>query len=343
MPAADAPMADIPLQGATAQGAASVMANEVAELREIIAAQKEAIRVMERMKRKPLPLGAPFDGDKNLFAAWKALITHKLRSDQMFIGDHPDQWAFVYQHLSAAVQTKVAPFFERGADFMFNPNCFLDYLDTMFSDPHRRQTAMTELEKMSQQRAEPFSDFLVRFEAKLALSGGSEWASEIKVMRLRRALTSELRQCCVGRDIPLDDYPAAVRRIRSIAVDIESFRLDNTLLPARAQAAITAGQDGDVPMSGVNKVSSTSGWAAKKKQGSQSQQRAVWVSQDTIQARRAEGSCLRCGQQGHMVRTCRLLPAQRPTQRTQVRTTQTTPAGDSPDQEGIQENGLPPQ
>ncbi|KAG9239853.1 hypothetical protein BJ878DRAFT_431466 [Calycina marina] len=42
------------------------------------------------------------------------------------------------------------------------------------------------------------------------------------------------------------------------------------------------------------------------------QQRAKWVDYNEIGRRRSEGSCLRCGNQGHMIKSCPLLPAQHP-------------------------------
>jgi hypothetical protein len=41
-------------------------------------------------------------------------------------------------------------------------------------------------------------------------------------------------------------------------------------------------------------------------------QRATWVSQKEIDQRRDEGSCLRCGKNGHLISSCKLKPAQNP-------------------------------
>lgn len=253
-----------------------------------------------------------------------------------------------YQHLSSKIQAKMAPFFERGAYYNYSPDSFLQYLDTIFADPHRRQVAMTELEQIEQRATEPFSDFLVRFEAKLELAGGAQWADEIKVMRLRRALSLRLKQCCVGRDIPLIDYPAAVLQIRSIAVEIESFELEAKFRQKGTQPAAVVRQDEDTSMTGVNLTSSGPSRPARGRQpngGNRTQQqRATWVSDDTIQARRTEGSCLRCDKLGHRVRDCWLLPAIRDTQKSSVNTTETIRAGGVAEQGGkISGNEAPPQ
>ena len=40
--------------------------------------------------------------------------------------------------------------------------------------------------------------------------------------------------------------------------------------------------------------------------------RATWVSQETLAYRREKNLCLRCGNQGHMVKDCKFLQPQRP-------------------------------
>lgn len=40
--------------------------------------------------------------------------------------------------------------------------------------------------------------------------------------------------------------------------------------------------------------------------------RARWATEDKLNQRREEGSCLRCGKNSHMIRDCKMLPAKRP-------------------------------
>ncbi|ODA84057.1 hypothetical protein RJ55_02575 [Drechmeria coniospora] len=44
-----------------------------------------------RVKRKPIPVGDPYDGNKGTFAAWKFCMDRKLRVDRDFIGSAQDQ------------------------------------------------------------------------------------------------------------------------------------------------------------------------------------------------------------------------------------------------------------
>lgn len=41
-------------------------------------------------------------------------------------------------------------------------------------------------------------------------------------------------------------------------------------------------------------------------------QRAQWVPQEILNKRKETGRCLRCGEKGHLMRQCTLLPAIRP-------------------------------
>ncbi|RCI10688.1 hypothetical protein L249_5387 [Ophiocordyceps polyrhachis-furcata BCC 54312] len=295
--------------------------HQVSELQQVVMQQRDALMQMEQRtalqleqkRRKPLPLGSPFDGDKSLFPAWRSLMAHKLVADQVFIGDAHDRWVFLYQHLAPAVQAKVAPFFERGEDHAYNTDAFLRYLDGIFSDPHRRQTAMAELERLSQRPAESFSDYLIRFEAKLSLAGGATWTEDVKVQRLRCSIAPELRQYCVGRDIPRDNYAEAVSRIRSIAVDIESFRLDSRSGPSRSNPPVGLPRSSpDTPMTGVHQAGTSSRPPARSLPPSDTRRQATWVSQDVLAQRRVDGVCLRCGVPGHYSNKCSLRPARRP-------------------------------
>ncbi|RCI08857.1 hypothetical protein L249_5007 [Ophiocordyceps polyrhachis-furcata BCC 54312] len=70
---------------------------------------------------------------------------------------------------------------------------------------------------------EGYKDILLpRYENKLSLSGGASWNEEVKVMRLRRSLSSELRQYCIGRDIPQNDY--------AFNPEVVGLQTDDTLL-----------------------------------------------------------------------------------------------------------------
>lgn len=64
-----------------------------------------AVTTQLQNKRKPLPMGDTYDGDRNTFAAWRLTIAHKLDTDREFIGSAKDQFVFIWQNLSAPIQS----------------------------------------------------------------------------------------------------------------------------------------------------------------------------------------------------------------------------------------------
>lgn len=268
-----------------------------------------------RPQRKRLPVGQPFDGKKELFAAWKNTMAHILKADKDFIGSNQDQWVFLWGNLTRWVQTRVAAYYESaGPAVDYNPNAFLDYLGTIFADPHGKAVALSELELLRQGNDEPFATFIVRFESKLSRAGGLLWNDEIRLIKLNQCLSTKIRRAAVGRGIPRDDYAKAVERLREIATDLEALRLEEKHLRKRGHRnegapSADVDADGDVKMTDINSTRT-----AQKRGGSGGgqKQRAQWASQETLAARRAAGACLRCGKKGHFIAKCSLAPAARP-------------------------------
>jgi hypothetical protein len=260
-------------------------------------------------KRKPLPIGPPFDGNRNTFAAWRVTISHKLVTDQGFIGDRRDQFVFIWQNLTPQVQSKVAAFYEVASMVETpEPSRFLDYLESMYGDPHRQDIAQAKLDTLQQQSQESFASFYVRFEQNLALAGGMEWTDIIKLSILRKALSPRIREIGLNRGVSRNDFHTAVAMYRSIAVDIEAFRIEersrSRSTPHRnPRSAQTRDRDGDIAMTGIN---------ATQTQPRNQVQRARWVTEGEMRKRREQGLCLRCGQSGHFVTKCYMAPARRP-------------------------------
>jgi hypothetical protein len=283
-------------------------------------------------QRKRLPVGQPFDGKKELFAAWKNTMAHILEADKHFIGSNQDQWVFLWGNLTRWVQTRVATFYETGGpDVGYDPHAFLAYLETIFADPHGKAVALSELELLRQKDDEPFAAFIVRFESKLSKAGGLLWNDEVRLIKLNQCVSPKIRRAAVGRGIPRDDYSGAVARFREIATDLEALRLEErhqrkkerrggTTLPADKDA------DGDTKMTGINSTRTTQRRSGSGKTDENNRaagrgaeggraQRAGWVGEEVRAARRAAGACLRCGKKGHFIAECSLAPAARPAPR----------------------------
>lgn len=259
-----------------------------------------------RLKRKPLPLGDPFDGTRSMFPAWKMTMGFKLQTDSEFIGDNAAKWVFLYNQLTRSVQQLVATYYEKGGpEAAYDPAAFLEYLDGLYGDPHRQEVAQSQLERLQQAPSESFTAFLLRFEQKVALAGGMHWPDDWKLTRLRNALNADMKRYSVGRGISRTDFSSAVAMYRAIAVDIETYHLDTRRKgTSGGQPATNRDADGDLPMIGAH-ATGTGRNASRARTGrGPPSSRANWVPESVYQARRAAGVCLRCGDSDHYARAC---------------------------------------
>lgn len=78
------------------------------------------LRGSSQRQRKRLPVGQPFDGIKELFAAWRNTMAHILEADKHLIGSYQDQWVFLWGNLTRWVQTQVATY-----KYLTVPCCFV--------------------------------------------------------------------------------------------------------------------------------------------------------------------------------------------------------------------------
>jgi hypothetical protein len=104
-----------------------------------IQAQVEAHIVARR--RKPLPTGQPFSGDKRSFPAWKITMEHRLKADAEFIGGPRDQFVYIWSNLGPAVQMATALYYQEEGIHQWNPLGFIEYLEFSYGDPHARERA----------------------------------------------------------------------------------------------------------------------------------------------------------------------------------------------------------
>jgi hypothetical protein len=268
------------------------------------------VLVPSASRRKPLPKGEPFSGDKAAFRAWQVTIEHKLGADLEFIGGPREQFAFIWANLSPAVQREVAPFYETGGTSGdWNPVTFMEYLQFCYNDVHGKERAQAKLDALQQGRKESFSDFFPRFEQLLTQAGGGSWDGEQRLHKLRRALNPALRQLALHRGVNRTDYSQAVRQYQSIAVDFETAAMED-----RNRTHSLGGQkqkmdtDGDVEMVNVAAIGVSQGSGNKGRQrqgkGAQKRQRKNWIPEELFNQRREQDLCTRCAQKGHYARDC---------------------------------------
>ena len=253
-----------------------------------------------RDKRKPLPVGEPFNGNKAAFPAWKVHMEYKIRCDAEFIGDAQAQFHFIWSCLSAPVQSVVKAFYAAGGiQGEWDPQGFLAYLDFCYRDAHAMERAQVLLDGIEQGKREPFAAFFVRFNTVLAEAGGSHWDGEQKLHRLRRGLTGPMKDVALNRGVSRTNWEAAIEDYHRIAVDIETASLEAQQRGLASSGAGKVDAQGDTAMVTVAAVQTT--------QGSRSappKRRANWIPEDLFQQRKASGACTRCGQSSHTHREC---------------------------------------
>jgi hypothetical protein len=235
-----------------------------------------------------------------------------LQADRIFIGGQEDQWVFLWSCLAGSVQRKVSPYYEVGGEGgRKDPFRFLEYLETVYGDPHRQEIAMTQLEQLEQAPLESFTTFFIKFEQKLNEAGGMDWSDTVKCGHLRRAINKKLREYTVGRGVPRDDYATAVTMLRAIAVDMESLRLEEKLRQRyTAHKEVHRDQDGDTEMTGINALRA-SRYGETRSDGKKQQPRrnkprekTSWIPDKEFRSRKRSGACLRCGSKEHFIRDC---------------------------------------
>lgn len=253
-------------------------------------------------KRKPLPLGSPFSGDKAAFEAWRVTISHKLQVDEAFIGGNREKFSLIWSNLQGNVQKQVANYYARGGqDGQFHPEDFLEFLEFYYGDTHGEERALAHLETLRQGRQESFNDFLPRFVQVMTRAGGDLWPESQKLARLRHCVNQNMRDIALNRGVSRTDYGAAVDTYRSIAVDLETKIIEESyrsrVYPARREAR---DMDGDTRMTGVAAIGSVNSQLRK----GTIQRRKNWIPDELFRQRRQEGVCTRCGDRGHYARGC---------------------------------------
>ena len=180
---------------------------------------------------------------------------------------------------------------------------------------------------MKQGKKQPFHEYYVSFEKALAEAGGIDWPDAVKRTFLEGGLNEQLKRILIPVSLP-EGYTDMVNQLMLTASRLEttySLTYGNptpapTGRTSPAQSSHTKDASGDTVMTGMNPFD-------KKKpkgqgQSKSSRTRAAWAFPEEMQRRRDEGSCLRCGKQGHRVASCKMKPARRPS--TQVHSIETS-------------------
>ncbi|KAG6055550.1 hypothetical protein E4U16_007408 [Claviceps sp. LM84 group G4] len=110
----------------------------------------------------------------------------------------------------AASKKRLSYFFESGAALEWSDVAFLNHLEVLYSDTTTAKIARLELQRLRQAPDEPFSNYLVRFEAKMARAHRLDAPEDEKAALLHQSISRELDTLCRYYVIPTHSYAEAV-------------------------------------------------------------------------------------------------------------------------------------
>lgn len=251
---------------------------------------------------KRLPHPPTFEGVKSNFKPWLSQVYAKLSVDMCNSPGSVRFW-YVHSRLGATPLAQVTPWVQ--ARVSVNKSLdevaldqLIQQLRNAYDDPESQERAMRSLQTLKQ-NGKSFSSYLAKFERLLLEAGGLEWDEAVKKAMLSNGLSLDIQKTLAATPTP-PTYDAYISLIHTVAHNLDSIKLQEKGARSRP-VPTTAGEPMDWESSRTVTVASQS-----------RARRAVWVSKEVLEERKAQGSCLRCGNGGHFSKQCELLPARRP-------------------------------
>lgn len=275
----------------------------------------ESAPISQQKAKHSLSHPDKYDGvSKAAYPAFKGHLRAKLRIDRDAIGGEPEQVWYAFGRLSEKASERIFPWIdttERKGDTL-TTDAFFAQLDAAFYDEQIPQKALEWINTQRQGNT-PFRDFLQTFEQKLLEAGGWDFSDEVRKGYLRAALSLELRTQLVGREEPAE-YPSFVAMIRRVSDDLDAIRRMKkhqgrgyNTVPTRQEAV----QEDAMDWQPTTQVAATGNLANRGRTDTRKRPRAKWVSPDTLEHRRQNDQCLRCGKDDHFISKCSYAPAKR--------------------------------
>lgn len=284
-------------------------------------------QVVIKRPRTRLPDPAKFSGDRSEWPSWKVTMENKLTLDGESIGDLNARFLYVHSRLEGNAWKNVTTYVKQYRT-TGNPEHFFAYLDSLYGDPNAQARAATKLHRLKQGEKQPFAKFLPLLEKEFADAGALDWPDAAKRPILLTALNSTMSEKLVSRGIP-QDFSDIIRRLHEISNDIDMMSMKNPRQEyrhdgeSRAKASTIRPLKEEVyePMDWVPSTPSQISTTRVNPEGYRSGRaedrplygkRAKWVNRETLEERKKDGRCLRCGRSDCSTKRCPLKPAVRP-------------------------------
>jgi hypothetical protein len=222
--------------------------------------------------------------DPSLYPQFRGLLAQKLRVDALACGDsESDRVWYGFACLKGVASSRIFPWIDYaqkvGASLTIQG--FLGQLDTAFSDPQKAQKAISKINQIRQGKRS-FREFLHEFEQTLLEAGGWGWDDVIRKGYLKASINYKLKTLLVSQVEP-PTYTAYVDLLRLTSDNLEA--LERTSWRTRAPSP-TQPQPMD--------------W-----QPTNAARTGDFVPKDIQEKRLRAGECIKCGNIGHIARTCR--------------------------------------
>ena len=234
-----------------------------------------------------------YDGKRKDLRPFITKLRVKLRMNADRYPTEENKVAYGMSRLTGRAARTADPFYRNGT--LNTIGNFIALLEKTYDDASREHTAATKLENLRQRNRE-FTSFYSEF---LGLAGELDWNETAKVAALRRAISDEIRNQLVGRDLPktLPDFAQTCQRIDE---DLRYNRQARSLKPSASHSKQTTKYDRPMrsqsPADDPMDIDTT---RVRSYAPAGSQERKTRVT---------NGECFGCGQKGHIQKNCTIRP-----------------------------------
>ena len=258
-------------------------------------------------RRELLPKPPEFHGDRAEFRPWLGQIRAKLEVDLSAEKETVQFW-YTHNRLRGRALQQVTPWVTSAQqmDSLTTEGLF-EQLRLAYDDHESAERAARKLNTL-RQGTKPFSIFLAEFDRTLLDAGGLHWDEQVKKTFLMNGICIGLQEALIATPIP-PSYASYCNLLQSVSNNLESLhtRRKWNMSPIKRVQPTERNENvmdwEQTPAIAVTSINV---------------RRAKWVPKSAIDDRKGRGLCIRCGEKGHFVRECKVLPAVQPVVQTAV-------------------------
>ncbi|KAL5594252.1 uncharacterized protein BROUX77_006207 [Berkeleyomyces rouxiae] len=129
----------------------------------------------------------------------------------------------IFMSIHAEQQARVEQWFTDGAIHNWDWKSFLQHINDQFEDKDAIQKAGQKLCAIQMGSHQSFVSFLQDFEHQVGLCGGLDWPDRVKILHLNSAINSTLQVYLTVKNLPNDDYPRWVEKVKRVAGRVEAL------------------------------------------------------------------------------------------------------------------------